>query len=65
MDYCKCRFNEKKLKKVLSFDIHIWIHWVLPYQIFKQLREATELEYMELESEINIFCKKQINEQEN
>lgn len=65
MDYCKCRFNEKKLKKVLSFDIHIWIHWVLPYQIFNQLREPTELEYMELESEINVFCKKQINEQEN
>ena len=60
MDYCKCRFNENKLKEVLSNN---WIDWVLPYQLFNQLREPTELEYME--SEITIFCKKQINEQEN
>jgi hypothetical protein len=65
MDYCKCRFNENKLKEVLSNN---WIDWVLPYQLFKQLnqlREPTKLESMDLKSEINIFCKKQINEQEN
>jgi len=62
MDYNKCRFNKNKLKEFVSFDINTWIHWVLPYQIFNQLREPTEMEYMELESEINVFCKKQINE---
>lgn len=62
MDYTKCRFNENKLKKVLSNN---WIDWVLPYQLFNQLREPTKLESMDLKSEINIFCKKQINEQEN
>ena len=65
MDYCKCRFNENKLKEVVSFDINTWIHWVLPYQLFNQLRVPMELESMDLKSEITIFCKKQINEQEN
>lgn len=65
MDYSKCKFNEKNLKEVLSFDINTWIDWVLPYQLFNQLRVPMELESMDLKSEITIFCKKQINEQEN
>lgn len=65
MDYSKCRFNENTLKQELSFDINIWIDWVLPYQVFDQLKIPIELEFIDLKSEINIFCKKQINEQEN
>lgn len=53
MDYCKCRFNEKNLKEVLSFDINIWIHWVLPYQIFDQFKLPIGLEFMDLKSEID------------
>lgn len=64
MDYCKCRFNENKLKQVLSFDDNNLI-WILPCQLFNQLRAPMELEFMDLKSEITIFCKKQINEQEN
>ncbi len=64
MDYCKCKFNENKLKQVLSFDANNWIDWVLPYQVF-DFKLPIELEFIDLKSEIDIFCKKQINEQEN
>jgi hypothetical protein len=64
MDYNKCRFNENKLKQVLSFDDNNLIS-ILPYQVFDQFKLPIGLEFMDLKSEINIFCKKQINEQEN
>ena len=64
MEYSKCKFNENKLKQVLSFDDNNLIS-ILPYQVFDKFKIPMELESMDLKSEITIFCKKQINEQEN
>lgn len=65
MDYCKCEIYEKILFELFSYDTHEYIQWLCIPKLFFQLRAPIELEFMNLKSEINIFCKKQINEQEN